>query len=82
MSTIYNTTDGPLIIDQAGRVLGGRESLPDVDVTSSPVAGHIKAERLIVVDASPADDVDEQLVAVEPTPTPRSKRGATTTQEG
>ena len=75
-STIYNSTDGPLIIDRAGRVLGARERLEDVDVDSSPVAGHIKAGRLIVVDTSPADD-DEAA----PTK-PRNRRGTTSTQEG
>lgn len=89
-STIYNSTDGPLIVDRAGRVLAARERLEDVDVDSSPIAGHIAAGRLIVVDTSPADDdaeadvVDEdQPQAVEAAPTkPRGKRGTTSTQEG
>lgn len=51
MAGIYNTTDGPLIIDRAGRVLGARERRDDVDVTASPVAGHIAAGRLIELEA-------------------------------
>jgi hypothetical protein len=87
-STIYNSTDGPLLIDRAGRVLGARERLEDVDVDSSPVAGHIKAGRLVVVDTSPADDDsdvadDPQPEAPEAAPTkPRNRRGTTSTQEG
>lgn len=81
-STIYNSTDGPLIVDRAGRVLGARERLEDVDVDSSPIAGHIEAGRLIVVDTSPADDAEEPE-AVEAAPTkPRKPRGTTSTQEG
>lgn len=49
-STIYNTTDGPLIVDDEGRTLGGREHRPDVDVKAEPVASHIAAGRLVVVD--------------------------------
>lgn len=84
-STIYNSTDGPLIIDRAGRVLGARERLEDVDVDASPVAGHIEAGRLVVVD-EPQVETDgeaEQADTVEAdTPTkPRNRRGATT-QEG
>lgn len=88
-STIYNSTDGPLLIDRAGRVLGARERLEDVDVDSSPVAGHIKAGRLVVVDTSPADDDSDvaedphQPEAPEAAPTkPRNRRGTTSTQEG
>lgn len=83
-STLYNTTDGPLLIDRAGRVIGARERLEDADVESSPIAGHIAEGRLIVVDTSPADD-DEQPEAadVTPTPAPPSRgRRSTTTQEG
>lgn len=55
-STIYNGTDGPLIIDRAGRVLGARERRDDVDVTASPVSGHIAAGRLVVIDDTTQDD--------------------------
>lgn len=90
MATIYNSTDGPLLVDRAGRVLGARERLEDADVDSSPIAGHIKAGRIVVVDeeteAEAEDtDVDEapQPEAAEATPTkPRARRGATSTQEG
>lgn len=49
-STIYNTTDGPLVVDDEGRVLGGREHRDGVDVQAEPVASHIAAGRLVVVD--------------------------------
>lgn len=86
-STIYNVTHGPLLIDRAGRVLGARERLEDVDVDSSPVAGHIKAGRLVVVDTSPADDDsdvadDPQPEAPEPTSRKGRRSSTTTTQEG
>lgn len=79
-STIYNTTDGPLLIDRAGRMLAARtRSDGPVDVTASPVAGHVKDGRAIVVDEPQADDQPE---ADKATPTTsRGKRG-TTTQEG
>lgn len=55
-STLYNTTDGPLLIDRAGRVLGARERLEDADVSSSPIAGHIAAGRIVVVDEPQVED--------------------------
>ncbi len=87
-STIYNSTDGPLIIDRAGRVLGARERRDNVDVESSPVAGHISAGRIVTVDTSPADDdVTDQAVeapaeAAEPTSRKGRRSSTTTTQEG
>ena len=85
MATIYNSTDGPLLVDRAGRVLGARERLEDVDVSSSPIAGHIEAGRIVVIDEAEASvaDEDAQPEAVEAAPTkPRTRRGATSTQEG
>lgn len=88
MGSIYNSTDGPLIIDRAGRVLGAREHRDDVDVEDSPVAGHIAAGRIVIVDTSPADDdatdPEPEPAAPGDTPTPsRRRRSSTTTpQEG
>lgn len=83
-STIYNTTDGPLIIDRAGRVLGGRERLEDVDVDASPVAGHIAAGRLVVLDDAPM--TNEPATAEDAPATSSSRKGrrssTTTTEEG
>lgn len=73
-SSIYNATDGPLIIDRAGRVLGARERLEDVDVDASPVSGHIAAGRLVELKADKATPT--------PAPTASRRRGSTTTQEG
>lgn len=53
-STIYNATDGPLAIDRAGRQLGARERVDVDDLDGSPLAGHITAERIVVIDS--ADD--------------------------
>lgn len=75
---VYNTTDGPLLVDRAGHTLGGRES-DDVDTDAQPAKGHVEAGRLIVVEA-PADE-DE---APEDTKTDQqpAKRGRRTEQEG
>lgn len=71
MAAIYNTTDGPLVVDREGRVLGSRDHADGVDVTAEPVAGHIAAGRLIVTSADPELET-----------TARAKRGKTTNQEG
>ena len=60
MATIYNTTDGPLAIDRAGRVLGGRERRDVDDVDGSPLAGHLKAGRILVLDTTEDEASDEQ----------------------
>lgn len=78
MSTIYNATDGPLIIDRAGRVLGGREHREDVETETVPrFARHVAAGRLVVTD-TPATDTVADEVAVEDAPvkasTPRTPR--------
>lgn len=75
-AAIYNSTDGPLLVDDAGRVLPAREHHPDtVDVTASPVAGHIAAGRIVVT--SPADDQAE----APKTPAKGRARTSTPTQE-
>lgn len=74
--TIYNSTDGPLIIDRAGRVLGARERRDGVDLDASPVSGHIADGRIVVLDDPQPQDSDEQ-----PT-TGKGRRASTnTTQE-
>ena len=67
-STLYNTTDGPLLIDRAGRVLGARERLEDADPSSSPIAGHITAGRIVVVAEPPGDSDAEQHTDDQPQP--------------
>ena len=80
MATIYNSTDGPLIVDRAGRVLGARERLEDADVSASPIAGHIAAGRIVVVDEAPAEDVAEQP-AEQPRKGSRRPNPAPSTEE-
>lgn len=53
-SRIYNTTDGPLIVDAEGHVLAAHDSTRVKSVDDEPVAGHIEAGRLI--DTTEADD--------------------------
>jgi hypothetical protein len=92
---VYNATDGPLIIDQAGRVLGARtRSDQAVDASVSPVSGHLAAGRMVRVSSATADVDDDgakQVEAAEPaapaepepkTSSRRQRAGTTTTQEG
>lgn len=81
MAGIYNSTDGPLLIDRAGRVLGARERLEDVDVDASPVAGHIDAGRLIVLD-DPQEQADEAAPEAVDAPRRGRRTSTTTPQEG
>lgn len=46
---VYNTTDGPLLIDADGRALGGREH-GEADVKTNPAKRHVSAGRLIQTD--------------------------------
>lgn len=55
MASIYNTTDGPLAIDRAGRQLAARERRQVDSVDGSPLAGHIAAGRILVRDETPAE---------------------------
>lgn len=88
-ATLYNTTDGPLAIDRAGRMLGARERLEGGDVDSSPIAGHIAAGRIVVLEGAPQPGADEDGFggdAPQPAdpPTKRTRKGSdsTSTQEG
>lgn len=79
MSTIYNSTDGPLIIDRAGRVLGARESRPDVDPETVPrLADHVAAGRMIVRDdPEPAEqELDDAPAKATPARSPRPTKEA------
>jgi len=77
--TIYNATDGPLAVDRAGRMIAAGETRPDVeDVDGSPLAGHISAERIIVVDDATADAGASPEDEATPTTTTRTRKGART----
>lgn len=60
MASIYNTTDGPLAIDRAGRQLAARERREVDTVDGSPLAGHIAAGRVLVLDETPAEETTAQ----------------------
>lgn len=75
--TIYNSTDGPLPYDRAGRMLAAREHVDVDDLSASPVAGHVAAGRFIVTsedDEQPAASGDDS--ASEETPEPEPQSGA------
>lgn len=76
-STIYNTTDGPLVITAEGGIIAGRSRLSDVDVDSELVKPLVAAGLLLVLEApaSAAQAGDEP--AKPKVPRPRS-----TNQEG
>ena len=57
----YNPTDGPVVTDTAGRMLGGREWGP-VDASDDAVKEQFAAGRLVQVDA-PGKQADPAAVA-------------------
>lgn len=92
--TIYNSTDGPLIVDDEGRVLEGRTHRSECDVELAPVAAHIAAGRIVVVEEpeAQADDASDEATTDETPATPqapassgsskgRGRRTSTTTTE-
>lgn len=84
-TTIYNATDGPLAIDRAGRMLAAGEARPVDSVEGSPLAGHISASRIVIVDTGEDSDAGEpdEAPAQEPTTkAARKGRASTSTQEG
>lgn len=78
--TIYNSTDGPLPYDRAGRVVPARERLRVRDVNAYPINGHVDADRFIVVE--PRDDdpiapaLEEQTVSEQPETSANLEDGA------
>lgn len=64
-TTVYNSTDGPLPIDRAGRILGARERRDVESVDGSPLAGHITAGRILVLDEDKADAQAEDTTTDE-----------------
>lgn len=90
--TIYNSTDGPLPYDRAGRMLAAREHVDVDDLSASPVAGHVAAGRFVVTskpegepveaDEQPAsgdDSASEETPAPEPQPSAKRRRGGSQT---
>lgn len=64
-STVYNSTDGPLAYDRAGRMVGARETVEVKDPTVSPISGHVAAGRFVVLNAD--DEADQGDVAGDQT---------------
>lgn len=73
--TVYNSTDGPLPYDRAGRMVGARDSVEVKDPTVSPISGHVTAGRFVVL--NPDDDAAED----ETTPQLESADDGAQTQE-
>lgn len=73
MASIYNTTDGPLAIDRAGRQLAAHDGREVDAVDGSPLAGHIAAGRILVLD----DEGDQ----AEAKPAGKTGRKTSTTNE-
>lgn len=84
--TIYNTTDGPLAYDRAGRMVAAREHQPVDDLSASPIAGHVSAGRFIVTSREDTQeqptegDVSASDAAPEPEPQTSAKRRRTGSQ--
>lgn len=68
-ATVYNTTPGPLVIDDAGHTVAGHERREDVETDGRTVDGRVvrpllDAGLLIIVDE------EEQAAAAEPAEEP------------
>lgn len=79
--TIYNTTDGPLPYDRAGRMLAAREHVDVDDLSASPIAGHIAAGRFVVTSEDETAEPVEQPAegddsASDATPEPEPQTSA------
>lgn len=57
--TAYNTTDGPLVIDQAGRVLGGGEH-GTVRADRAPARALLESGQLVEVEHRDDPDVSDE----------------------
>lgn len=60
--TAYNPTDGPVLIDDAGRVLGGGEFGP-VDTTEQPTKDALEDGRLVRPDSEPGRGASDEAIA-------------------
>ena len=49
MATVYNPSLGPIVIDDEGHILAA-DDRADLDTAAEPVAGHIAAGRLLIVE--------------------------------
>lgn len=67
--TVYNSTDGPLPYDRAGRVVGARESVEVTDPTAFPIGGHVAAGRFVVIDQTDESTDDGPAAGGELSPT-------------
>ena len=75
--TIYNTTDGPLAYDRAGRMVPAREHQPVDDLSASPIAGHVSAGRFIVTSREDTQETTEgDDSASDPAPEPEPQTSA------
>ena len=70
--TVYNSTDGPLPYDRAGRIVPARERLRVPDVSGSPVKAHIDAGRFILVEGRDGDPVAPALMDDGDAPEPEA----------
>lgn len=79
-TTIYNSTDGPLPYDRAGRMVPARERLRVPAVDGTPAKSHVDAGRFIVVE--PRDDdpiapaLEEDDVTEQPETSAKLEDGA------
>ena len=81
-TTVYNATNGLLVIDEEGRTLGAGEHA-DVDGGGATVAEHVEAGRLVVSDRETAAKASPTRAAARPRPdTVPATEVAHTTEKG